>query len=113
MEPILHQDPIPDQYLPKPFTSVIVLADESEYKARCGYNASAEEIWVWLDEPMSFTDAAVIFGDQNKTSKIVAKVSALETYEYINYTHLVTINQDPAGNISIRLRPERAVVASV
>ena len=99
----------PPGYLPDPYVPTIELKDGTSLEARAGYNAIADELWIWPTNQMSFMDALTIFSDSNKTDLITANRAPYDHETYEHYTHLITMQEEPStSKMSIRLRKPRS-----
>lgn len=97
---------IPAEYLPNAFEPMITFKDNSTLKARGSYNNIMDELWINMTEPLTFEQATAIFTDKSKTDSIRVDYSAIEYRIFEHYTHIITINENQPGLLSVRLRPE-------
>lgn len=88
------------------FGRTIVLADASELPGTGGLNEVNGDLWVWPSEITDVAEAKRIFENTSKTSMITFRYSKIDQRKYEGYTNLVSISQDMAGNLSIRMRKE-------
>lgn len=64
---------------------------------------NTNRIWLWSKDPMSTVDAALLFDNADKTSKITIFYSKSSQEVYEGYTRLVNFNRDEYGKISVCL----------
>ena len=94
-------------YLPDPYVKHFVMADGTEMNGNIGETKINGDLWIWPSDSMTFAEAAVIFGDPNKTRAITMYYSDLETAQYDGYTKLDLIKEDSPGKMSIRMNKPR------
>lgn len=90
--------------IPPPFQQTIVLNNGQILNGSAGQ--AGNYIWIWLEDPITFSEACEIFEDKEKTNRIEVNISAIETLVYIGYTDLRDIKKDDGGKVSIKLTQE-------
>ena len=82
---------------------IIKFADESEIEADASISMSNDELWIWTRNPMEISEAATLFGNENKTSVIVYMQSSEHSTVFNGYTRMTVLQMNPNGTVSVRL----------
>lgn len=80
----------------------IYLADGTFLPGSAGY--ANGDLWVWPETDQSLVEMVLIFGDPEKTARIMYVITEKEAQTWEGFTRLTTAKVDEDGNIAIRMR---------
>lgn len=103
---------LPPSLMPEPFIQKIILNDGTELLGSGGGTFDGEDLWLWIDEDMTYSRASELFeNNPEATSKITIELSKIDTRVYERYTILASIQKNYDNKTSIRLNRPSVVMS--